>query len=72
MASFDCCTEAAIPLREACRILGKSYMTIHKWASEGFHGIVLKTFRIGRNRYTTNAHIQAFVTAMNERRENDQ
>lgn len=54
-----------LTLAEACRLLpGKpSPSALWRWYTRGSHGVVLKTIKVGRERFTTEAWLSEFVAA---------
>ena len=48
-----------------------SVATLHRWASKGARGVILKTYLIGGRRYTTAEDLEDFVARLNEPRGRD-
>lgn len=52
----------AIPFRRAGRTIART--TLYRWATRGFRGVRLRTWRVGGARVTTQAALNHFIEQM--------
>lgn len=58
-------SEERISITQLAEELGVNYSTARRWIKQGYRGLRLESFRIGKKRYSTRQAAARFIAAVN-------
>jgi hypothetical protein len=59
--------EDRVSLQALANELGLDRATLIRWADQGYQGVHLESYRLGKKRFTSHQAAQRFLTAVNTR-----